>query len=81
MAINTGYLTASKTKESDCTFTPYYAVDPIIKYLPKVKKIWCPFDQEFSAFYQSFKQADYDVVRSHLEDGRDFLHINQTIMM
>ena len=72
MALNTGYLTARTNKESDELFTPYYAVDPIIKYIPKNKIIWMPFDQEYSAFYQSFKQGGYTVVRSHLEDGKDF---------
>jgi len=54
MAINTGYLKASTTLESNEMYTPFYAVDPIMKYIPKDKKIWCPFDKEWSAFYQSF---------------------------
>ena len=57
MAINTGYLTAERTAESNEMYTPYYAVDPILKYIPKDKKIWCPFDEEWSAFYQTFKQG------------------------
>ena len=72
MALNTGYLTARTNKESDELFTPYYAVDPIIKYIPKNKIIWMPFDQEYSAFYQLFKKLGYTVIRSHLEDGKDF---------
>ena len=55
MATNTGYLTAERTAESNEMYTPYYAVDPILKYIPKDKKIWCPFDEEWSAFYQTFK--------------------------
>lgn len=43
MALNIGYLTSDTTKEGDSLFTPYYAVDHIIKYLPKDKIIWCPF--------------------------------------
>ena len=48
MAINTGYLTAERTAESNEMYTPYYAVDPILKYIPKDKKIWCPFDEEIN---------------------------------
>lgn len=59
-------------KESDYYYTPYYAVTPILKYIPKDKIIWCPFDEEFSAFYQSFKQNGYKVIRSHITEGRNF---------
>lgn len=72
MALNTGYLTARTTKESDELFTPFYAVEPILKYISKDKKIWCPFDKEWSAFYQSFKAAGYNVIRSHIDEGQDF---------
>jgi hypothetical protein len=30
----------------DETYTPYYAVDPIIKYLKPNTTVWCPFDKE-----------------------------------
>ena len=72
MAQNIGYLTAKQTDESNECYTPYYAVDPILKYIPKDKIIWCPFDEEWSAFYQSLKQNGYKVIRSHLKDGQDF---------
>ena len=64
-----GYLEAS---DNDEMYTPMYAVDNIIKYIPKDKKIWCPFDKEWSAFVQSFKRGGYSVVRSHIDDGQDF---------
>lgn len=72
MSLNTGYLTASTTDGSNENYTPYYAVDPIIKYIPKDKTIWCPFDEEWSAYYQTLKKCGYDVVRSSLVDGQDF---------
>lgn len=53
-------------------YTPYYAVDPILKYLPKDKVIWTPCDCEWSAFYQSFKNNGYKVIRSCIEEGQDF---------
>jgi len=53
-------------------YTPYYAVEPILKYIPKDLKIWCPFDEEWSAFYNSFKNNGYNVIRSHIDEGKDF---------
>lgn len=35
---------------NDECYTPAYWVVPIIKYLPKDKIIWCPFDKENSEF-------------------------------
>lgn len=72
MPANVGYLTAANNEKADESYTPYYAVEPILKYIPLNKKIWCPFDQEWSAFYQTFKRAGYDVERSHIEEGKDF---------
>lgn len=46
---NIGYLTSDRTDDS--LFSPFYIVDHIVKYIPKDKKIWCPFDiEEWSAF-------------------------------
>lgn len=72
MGLNVGYLTCNTSEKGDECYTPYYAVDPILKYLPKNKKIWCPFDEEWSAFYQTLKSNGYDVVRSALSEGKDF---------
>ena len=72
MGLNTGYLTAEKTDESNENYTPYYGVDPIVKYISKDKIIWCPCDEEWSAFYQTFKQNGYQVIRSSLSEGKDF---------
>ena len=44
MAINIGYLTANKTSAGDEVYTPFYAVESLMEFLPKDKKIWCPFD-------------------------------------
>ena len=40
----------SQGKNDECE-TLDYAVKPILKYLPKDKTIWCPFDKETSQFY------------------------------
>lgn len=69
MALNIGYLTSDK--EDNELYTPYYATDHIIKYLPKDKIIWCPFDENWSAFYNRLKEEGYNVVRNSLAEGRD----------
>lgn len=72
MSLNVGYLTCNRTESGDSMYTPYYAVDPLLEFIPKDKIIWCPFDEEWSAFYQAFKQGGYQVVRSSLAEGQDF---------
>lgn len=72
MANNIGYLTSSNAQEHQELYTPFYAVDPIIKYVPKNHTIWCPFDEEWSSFYQTFKQKGFNVIRSHISEGKDF---------
>lgn len=74
MALNIGYLQSDK--ENNELYTPLYAVDPILKYIPKDKIIWCPFDEEWSAFYRRLKEEGYNVVRSSLKDGQDFLRMS-----
>ena len=52
--------------------TPRYGVLPIVKYLPKDKIIWCPFDKEDSEFVKVLTEKGYKVVYSHIENGQDF---------
>ena len=52
--------------------TPRYGVLPIVKYLPKNKIIWCPFDKEDSEFVKVLTEQGYKVVYSHIENGQDF---------
>ena len=67
MALNIGYLTSDRSNKGDEVFTPFYAVEPLLKYVPKDKTIWCPFDEEWSAFYQTFTENGYQVIRSSLD--------------
>lgn len=39
---------------NDEFYTPHYAIEPIMKYIPKGSKIWCPFDTSESLFVQDF---------------------------
>lgn len=72
MGLNQGFLTADRTSASDECYTPFYAVEPLLEFIPKAKTIWCPFDEEWSAFYVLLKEKGYDVVRSSLAEGQDF---------
>lgn len=58
--------------ESDERYTPRYGVLPIIKYLPKGKIIWCPFDTRNSEFVIALREAGFEVEFSHILTGQDF---------
>lgn len=79
MGINIGYLTANRTSAGDEVYTPFYAVEPLLEFLPKDKKIWCPFDEEWSAFYQFLSEKGYEVERSSLKEGQDFFRYEPDI--
>lgn len=70
--MNKAVLRCDRTEKGDETYTPFYAVEPILKYVPKDKIIWCPFDEEWSAYYQLFRERGYPVVRGSLAEGQDF---------
>lgn len=72
MANNVGVLTSDRTKDGDECYTPFYAVEPLLEFIPKDKTIWCPFDEEWSAYYRTFTRGGYNVVRSSLSEGQDF---------
>ena len=56
---------------NDECYTPDYAVEPILKYIPKDATVWCPFDKEESQFVIQISKQN-KVIRSHLESGQDF---------
>lgn len=72
MGLNTGYLTANNDSKADEMYTPFYAVDPIIKYIDKNIKVWCPFDKEWSAYVQLLRSNGNEVICSHIENEQDF---------
>lgn len=61
----------SKGQNDEC-MTPEYGVKPIIKYIPKDKIVWCPFDKEDSEFVKQFLANGYKVTFSHIDYGQDF---------
>lgn len=76
MGINTGYLTAATTRDSDEVYTPAYAVKPIIKHISTFfdddSIIWCPFDEKDSNYVIELKKAGYTVIATHINNGQDF---------
>lgn len=72
MGLNNGFLRSDRTEKGDENYTPFYAVEPILKYLPKDKIVWCPFDEAWSAYYQLLNERGYPVIRSSLTEGQDF---------
>lgn len=60
-----------KSGTDECK-TPKEAIIPIIKYVPKNKIIWCPFDKENSEFVIQFKKHGYKVEFSHIDNGQNF---------
>ena len=72
--LNVGYLTSNTTASGDETYTPFYAVAPLVKYLKNsgYKTIWRPFDEEWSAYVRTFQEEGLNVIRSSLSDGKDF---------
>lgn len=59
---------------NDECYTPDYAVRPLLKYLDRFngKTIWCPFDTKESEYVKIFKQAGFNVIYSHKDDGQNF---------
>lgn len=78
MAINKGYLTAKTNKLSDEYYTPKEAVLPILQYIDKGNKtnytIWCPFDDETSEYVKCIKEEGYNVIYSHIDEGKNFFY-------
>lgn len=66
------YAGYSLKKSSDERYTPAYAVAPIVKYIPKNKTVWCPFDTEHSEFVLALRDAGIRVVHSHIFTRKDF---------
>lgn len=54
-----------KGKNDECYTLPY-AVEPILKYIPKDAIVWCPFDTEESEFVKQISKTN-KVAFSHID--------------
>lgn len=66
------YIAYMKKAKNDEWYTPKYGIKPIIKYLPKNKIIWCPFDTETSNYVKLLKKSGFKVIFSHTKTNKDF---------
>ena len=57
---------------NDEFYTPYYAIEPLLKYLKPNSKILCPFDTEESLYVKVLKANGHYVQCEHIKDGKDF---------
>ena len=64
------------TNKNDEYYTPPYAVDPILKYVPYGAKVWCPFDTEESLFVKMLRSKGCDVIATHIITDEDFFSID-----
>jgi len=70
MMIDSGKVLYSSGDNDEC-YTPPYGVQPILKYIPKNVKVWCPFDKAESEFVKQISQT-HSVEYSHIDEGKDF---------
>lgn len=60
----------TRGKNDECR-TQSYGVRPILKYIPRGKVIWCPFDREDSRFVKMISKTNR-VIYSHIDYGQDY---------
>lgn len=71
--MNDGMIKADKSSLCNERYTPFYAVRPLLQYLPKDKIIWCPFDEDWSAFVKVLREeGGLTVINSSLDKGQNF---------
>ena len=58
---------------NDEFYTPDYAIDPIMKYIPEGSRIWCPFDTAESLFVKRFSGGGVFRNRNTYFQRRGFL--------
>lgn len=57
---------------NDEFYTPYYAIEPLLKYIKPNSTIWCPFDTDESLFVKTFEKLGHTVIYTHINEGYDF---------
>ena len=67
----------SAGKNDEC-YTPAYAVQPILEYIPKDAVVWTPFDTVDSEFVKLIHDNGNEVIHSHISDGFDFFEYEPT---
>lgn len=63
--------------QNDEFYTPSYAVQPLLKYIPKEASIWCPFDMEDSLIVKALIGNGNRVTATHIWKQQDFFQMNE----
>jgi len=64
------------TVKKDEYYTPAYAIDPILKYVPYNAVVWCPFDTDESLFVKMLRNKGCCVTATHIVNQEDFFELN-----
>jgi hypothetical protein len=74
MSIDSKKVLYSVGKNDECYTLPY-AVEPILKYIPKGAIVWCPFDTAESEFVKQISKTNR-VIATHIDnDNGDFFEM------
>jgi hypothetical protein len=57
---------------NDEFYTPFYAIEPLLKYVACDKLVWCPFDTQDSLIVKALRARGNTVMATHLSTGNDF---------
>ena len=68
--IDSQHILYSQGNNDEC-YTPFAAVEPILRYIPKDAVVWCPFDKTSSEFVKQISKT-HKVIFSHIDNGQDF---------
>ena len=68
---NINYIHTTPGKNDEC-YTERYAVEPLLEFLEPFRNsiIWCPFDTKESEFVKVLKENNFNVIYSHISDGK-----------
>lgn len=62
------------TSKNDEFYTPSYAVVPILEFVPKGSRVWCPFDTDKSHFVRLLREHGCHVIATHIGNRIDFFN-------
>lgn len=60
---------------NDEFYTPPYAIEPLLPFIPTDSVVWCPFDTERSHIPRMIRERGNIVVSTHLDSGFDFFKV------
>lgn len=54
-------------EENDEYYTPKFVIEPLIPFIKKFKRVWCPFDTNNSNFISVLKDNGFEVINTSRE--------------